>query len=111
MLNPQADVNIHIAVTDVGLNGVSTDATLHDSDTVALMLESIDVSRSDLHGITKGHLYGVVGDRQGVFRLNDKDLWLQDADLFEESAKDLGTAPLIEASRSELIKAIAADSW
>lgn len=67
MLTPQTQGVIHIAVTDVGLNGVSTDATLRDGDVVALMLDSIDVSQSDLQGITKIHLYGVVGGRQGVF--------------------------------------------
>lgn len=110
MQNPRAEGIIHIAITDVGLNGISSDATLHDGDTVALMLESIDVSRSDLHGVTKVHLYGVVGGRQGVFRSNDKELWLQDADPFEESAKDPGVAPLIEVSRSDLIKAIAGNT-
>lgn len=35
-----------------------------------------------------------------------KELWLQDADPFQESAKDPSAAPLIEVSRSQLTNAI-----
>ncbi len=99
---------IRTAVTDVGLNGVSSDATLRNGDVVALMLESIDTSRSDLRGISAQQLYGVVGGRQGVFRSAESGTWIQDADPFEESARDTDVAPLIEATDRELIQVLSA---
>ncbi|MCP4958735.1 MAG: hypothetical protein GY925_05625 [Actinomycetia bacterium] len=42
---------LHVAFTDVGLDGLSSDATLREGDEVVLVLERIDAAEFELSGV------------------------------------------------------------
>jgi len=100
---------LRVVTTDVGLNGISSDAMLRNGDVVALMLERIDATQFDLRGISATEIFAVVGGRQGVFRPTPDGSWIQDEDPFEESANDEHATPPIRADLLDILGSVAND--